>query len=67
MIGQKSKKIAPEDEPGIPVENIPPAEVQPKKSSVELNWDENLEDLSEPEPIVTMMRPNHYQMVKDQW
>jgi metal-responsive CopG/Arc/MetJ family transcriptional regulator len=25
------------------------------------------EDLSEPEPIVTMMRPNHYKMVKDQW
>jgi len=25
------------------------------------------EDLPEPEPIVTMMRPNHYNMVKDQW
>ena len=46
---EEMKKISPDDDLGIPVENIPPAETKPNKSSTELNWDENLEDLSEPE------------------
>ena len=28
---------------------------------------EAYEDLPESEPMVTMMRSNHYEMVKDQW
>ena len=28
---------------------------------------EAYEDVSESEPIVDMMRPNHYKMVEDQW
>lgn len=46
---KEMEKITTDDDPQIPVANIPPQESTPDKSQDKLQWDENLEDLGEPE------------------
>ncbi len=46
---EEMKKISSENEPQIPVENISEQPLENKESAKTINWDENLDDLSEPQ------------------
>ncbi|MEE9441861.1 MAG: hypothetical protein V3V99_04265 [candidate division Zixibacteria bacterium] len=46
---KEMEKISTDDEPRIPVTNIPPRDTTSSKSKDKIQWDENLEDIAEPE------------------